>query len=262
MVSLHPVVVGEVRQPGDFDARPRSTREIASSALRKRDWRWWPVPVFLIEHPAEGPVLVDTGLSPEAAQSARRAVGPVLSFFMPVRSAPQQQLLTRLRERGVEPGDISTIVMTHLHADHTGGLPSFPDATVVVDGAEREHSHKANETTGYRRPDYEAHARWREVEGDEVDVFGDGTIRLLATPGHTAGHRSVVVATEGGDTLLCADAAYTTRTLDEGCDPMLAWSYDAFRWSLRRLQAWRDEHPGARVYPGHDPEVLGAATAP
>src|SRR5438270_463808 len=76
---------------------------------------------------------------------------------------------------------------------------------------------------------------WRLLDPaeDEIDVLGDGSIVLMRTPGHTVGHRSVVLRLAGGrQLLLTGDAAYSQATIDEDLLPLLAWRDDAFRSSL------------------------------
>jgi Metallo-beta-lactamase superfamily len=97
-----------------------------------------------------------------------------------------------------------------LHIDHTGALGHFPDATVIVQAQELDAARAAEppHAHGYVRDDFDrAGLDWRPVEG-ELDLFGDGAIRLLQTPGHSAGHMSLLLQLqETGPVLLTADAA-------------------------------------------------------
>jgi glyoxylase-like metal-dependent hydrolase (beta-lactamase superfamily II) len=163
----------------------------------------------------------------------------------------------RLRERGLDPEDVGLIVMTHLHYDHASGLSQFPQATVVVDEREWQHASRGRITDGYLTRLFPLGMDWRLLPGadDEIDLLGDGSIVLLSTPGHSAGHRSVVLRLAGGrELLLTADAAYARRTIDEDLVPVLTWRDDAYRASLARLRAWLAAHPGADAIAGHDAE--------
>jgi N-acyl homoserine lactone hydrolase len=156
-------------------------------------------------------------------------------------------------------------VMTHLHYDHASGLSQFPGATVHVDAAEH-----AAATGGGMKDGYMPHQlrtpgqQWETFphETDEVDLLGDGTIRLLSTPGHTIGHRSVILRlASGGDLLLTGDAAYARQTVERSLLPVLTWKDEPYRASLKRVQQWVADHPGAPYVPGHDPEAWAALPA-
>ncbi len=88
--------------------------------------------------------------------------------------------------------------------------------------------------------------------GRALDLFGDGSVRLVATPGHTHGHLSVVLRLRSREALLCGDAAYTTDTLDHGHLPGQVVDEHLFRRSLREITRYRELTPEALVIPGHD----------
>jgi glyoxylase-like metal-dependent hydrolase (beta-lactamase superfamily II) len=90
------------------------------------------------------------------------------------------------------------------------------------------------------------------VDGDH-DLFDDGAINCLSTPGHSIGHQSLRVVTADGPVVLASDACYFARTLDGGGLPSFAHDLDAQKRSLARLRAERSA--GAEVIPGHDAEV-------
>ena len=112
---------------------------------------------------------------------------------------------------------------------------------------------------GYHRPHLDPGLRWRAIDvRDEADLFGDGSVRLLHTPGHTPGHLSLLLRLESGEQLLLtADAAYAQRTLDERLLSLLLADDDAYLASLDLLIALsRDvDH----VVCGHDPDGLRRA---
>ena len=83
-------------------------------------------------------------------------------------------------------------------------------------------------------------------------MFGDGSVVCLPTHGHTRGHQSLKVRTEGGDVVLAADACYFCQTLRERRLPRFAYDKDQMLASLDSLEAL--EKSGARIFFGHDPE--------
>ena len=89
-----------------------------------------------------------------------------------------------------------------------------------------------------------------------VDLLGDGSIRLVLTPGHTPGHQSVLVRLQDGRNVLAVgDAAYTLRSIHEQILPMITIDDTAARESLRELKAFSEREPEAIIVPTHDPEA-------
>jgi N-acyl homoserine lactone hydrolase len=258
-VRVHPLMTARMKAMPAFYQRPGGPKPLAMARgfglhVPRSRWTWLPIPAFLVEHPAAGPILVDAGLPEIAATDVGAAFGRLGQLAFTIDMRPEWAVPHQLRERGIDPASIETIVMTHLHYDHASGLEAFPQATVHVD----PHEHAAA-TKGHLLEGYMAHTlqtpgqRWKLIEAaDEVDFLKDGTIRLIRTPGHTAGHRSIVLRLESGaELLLTGDAAYSLPTIEHGLLPLLTWDDDAFRTSLRWVQDWARDHPGATVVPGH-----------
>jgi glyoxylase-like metal-dependent hydrolase (beta-lactamase superfamily II) len=163
---------------------------------------------------------------------------------------------------GLDPADVRYVIQTHLHADHVGAiaaLEQFPKAEVIATRAER---HYAAAPDWHLQQDYiaddicRADGRWVLLSDrdDRYDVFGDGSIRLVFTPGHTPGHMSVeVILPRTGSVVLTADAAYTRDHWEERALPgIVASTVDAVRsvQKLRRLA----ECQRSLVLFGHDLE--------
>jgi N-acyl homoserine lactone hydrolase len=157
--------------------------------------------------------------------------------------------------------------MTHLHVDHASAISEFPEATFVVSRAEWEAATSQGRFHGYvtrqfdhafdyRLLDFEAAGR----DGPDsfsgfarsFDLFGDGSLRAVYTPGHTLGHMSVVARTAGGEVLVAGDAIYLRQTLDDAHLPFRTEDEHLFRRSLREIQQYLRETPHAVVIPGHD----------
>jgi glyoxylase-like metal-dependent hydrolase (beta-lactamase superfamily II) len=228
-------------------------------------WFWVPIPAFLVEHPTAGPILVDAGLHELVATDVGAALGRVAKVAFTIDMEPEWAVPAQLRVRDVDPADVALIVMTHLHYDHASGLAQFPHATVVVDEREWAAASKGNRLEGFLPHLFATPGqRWETLPGDadEIDLLGDGTIRLLSTPGHTPGHRSVLLRLAGGgELLLTGDAAYARRTIDDNLLPLLTANDDAYRTSLQRVRDWVAAHPSAPVIPGHDADAWDALDA-
>jgi glyoxylase-like metal-dependent hydrolase (beta-lactamase superfamily II) len=104
---------------------------------------------------------------------------------------------------------------------------------------------------GFNRRDYDLGHKIKLVDG-EHDLFGDGSVMLLPTHGHTPGHQSLKVRLATGDVVLAADACYFCRTLRERRLPAAVYDREQMLQSLDRLA--RLESAGARIFFGHDPE--------
>jgi glyoxylase-like metal-dependent hydrolase (beta-lactamase superfamily II) len=211
-----------------------------------------PVPFFLIRHP-QGDVVVDGG-NPLAVAEDPRAHWGALADVFEVHMTEEQHCAAQLRRLGVQPDDVGHVVQTHLHIDHTGALGHFSNAMVVVHARELQAARAAEDpvATGYVRADYDRpELRWQLADG-ELDLFGDGTIRLLETPGHSAGHMSLLLDLEDtGPVLITADAV-DNRGQWEGREPprALASPEEAER-SLARLRALAEQTDAVLVL-GHD----------
>jgi N-acyl homoserine lactone hydrolase len=213
-----------------------------------------PVPFFLLRHP-EGDVIVDGGNPLAVARDSRAHWGGLADIFE-VHMAEDQHCAAQLTRLGVDPGSVTYVVQTHLHIDHTGALGHFPNASVIVHERELEAARSAEspEASGYVRADYERpELRWEPVEG-ERDLFGDGTIRLLESPGHSAGHMSLLLQlNDTGPMLLTADASDNRDMWEGRAHPRALHSKDEANRSMQKLRDLAAD-TGAVVVFGHDPE--------
>lgn len=191
----------------------------------------WVAHVLAIETPADGIVLVDTGIGREATADPvpwlggafLRACRPVLD---PTRSAHQQLL-----DRGLDPTEVRHVVLTHLDVDHAGGLADFPGATVHVHTDELDaavNPRTAGESQRYRRRQWAHGPHWqtyRTADGEPWHGFAaarplatgaadpEGQIVILGLPGHTRGHVAVAVDGDAGWIVHAGDAYFHTAAV-------------------------------------------------
>jgi N-acyl homoserine lactone hydrolase len=204
-----------------------------------------PVPAYLIEHP-RGRILFDTGLGLRFRRDIDSKLGPADTGFEFDESA---DIAVRLRAADVDPGAIDWIVNSHFHADHCGGNASIPNATVIVQSRELAWAQAAGETRVYDSADFEVGHPIKAIDG-ELDLFGDGVVRIVPTPGHTPGHQSMIVKLPGGDVLLAADCCYLKQSLDGLVTSPADHDQAQARDTLRRLARLRGQ--GTRIFFGHD----------
>jgi N-acyl homoserine lactone hydrolase len=210
-----------------------------------------PVPSYLIEH-EQGRVLVDTGLHPGVRDDPRARIGWVADL-MRLDLPEGEDIGSRLRAIRVEPGSLRYLVNTHLHFDHAGGNELIPaEVELVVQRREWQagHDEREIEANVYNRSDYDQQRPVLAVEGQH-DLFGDGTVVLLPTPGHTPGHQSLRLHVDGADVVICADACYFSDWMDSEETPPYGFDKRQEVESVRRLRALRDA--GAWMLYGHDP---------
>lgn len=272
-VRVHPLSSGEVLMPPGFFHRPSGAlsypRGLGLTTLKSR-WTWVPIPAFLVEHPTVGPILVDTGLDASVADDPARNLGRRHGLAFTVRMTPEQAVPAQLRARGLGPEDVRVVVMTHLHWDHASGIAQFPAATFVVAGREWDWAAGHGFLKGYRHEHFDVALDWRSVDfagpgadafatfGRSLDLFGDGSVRLLATPGHTVGHQSVLLRLAETEMLLCGDAADTRGAIDDRLDALFRDDEHLYHRSLDEIRRYAERTPAAVIVPGHDPDLWPA----
>ncbi|MDQ3741263.1 MAG: N-acyl homoserine lactonase family protein [Actinomycetota bacterium] len=188
-------------------------------AIRTMLDRHWtePLPIlaFLIEHP-DGLILVDTGESSGTGQPGWvPRWQPYWRLAVRFDVKPEDEIGPQLRARGFDPDDVRTVVLTHLHGDHAGGIPHFPRSEIVIARGEWEAAQGfAGEAGGYLPKHFPQWLAPRLIEGEHRVADG---VRVIPTPGHTPHHQSVIVERRGDRPIfLAGDLVYSEELLREG----------------------------------------------
>jgi glyoxylase-like metal-dependent hydrolase (beta-lactamase superfamily II) len=213
-----------------------------------------PIFFYLVEHPA-GNLLFDSGIPPRLAEGSR------LSDALGYKVERDDYVVPKLAAVGIEVTEIEHVVASHLHFDHAGGLSEFPHAHVYL---HREELAFASDPPIYQAEiydpaDFAGIKSWTFVE-DGADLLGDGSIRIVHTPGHTPGHLSLLVETAAGAIVLAADTSYQTSKMRERRLPGILWSPDAIVASWERLESLEREQ-GARLVFTHDADFRTSPVA-
>lgn len=221
-----------------------------------------PVAGWYIDHP-KGRMVFDTGMPALLRTDPKTAIGGFLSQVFTADMPPEADIDRQLQAIGVDPGSIDYVVNSHLHFDHCAGNKLLPNAQIVVQRREAEAAKAEGAPADGFDPNTMLDGRDLKLVDGEHDLFGDGSVVLLPTYGHTAGHQSMKLTCDGGETVLAGDCCYFHKTLTDMKLPGFGHDREAHLDSIRRLKAMEDR--GARIIAGHDPEqwaTLPKAPAP
>jgi N-acyl homoserine lactone hydrolase len=205
-----------------------------------------PVPVYLIQTDDGQNVLVDTGLHPTNLEDPHAAWGREAADVVLPMLTPEDLLERRLAEIGLQLGDVTHVVNTHLHADHCGGNFLFPQAEFLV---QREHyeealAHPEIPSELFDRPEL----TYRFLDGDAQLFTG---VRAIVAPGHARGLQALLVSLpKSGNILIAGDAIDTLEHLERDL-----WTHcpepETARRSAERLQEIASEENALLLF-GHD----------
>ncbi len=209
------------------------------------DYLRGPVPSYLIDHP-KGRALFDTGMGIRYRRELADALPPNkfgLQWF------EGQEISARLKSIDIDPASINWIINSHLHIDHCGGNAHLPNATVIVQQREFDAARAHPEPGLYEAVDFDTGQPVKAIEG-EHDLFGDGSVRIVPTYGHTPGHQSVIVRLAKREVLLAGDCCYTEKNLNRMILPKATVDFDAGMQTFEFLSKKRKN--GAHILFGHD----------
>jgi glyoxylase-like metal-dependent hydrolase (beta-lactamase superfamily II) len=196
---------------------------------------------YLIRH-AKGLLLWDTGV-PDAV--AAMPDGMVVGNGAMVYRRPKT-LIAQLAEIGVKPADITYVAVSHTHGDHVGNIGLFPSSTVLIQGAEYDWA-----MTQQVKPAFAATQKIEKLTGDH-DVFGDGSVMILSTPGHTPGHESLLVLLpKTGALVLSGDAVHFRDNWEQRRVPSMNVNRDQTLASLQRIAGVLEDKK-AQLWINHD----------
>jgi glyoxylase-like metal-dependent hydrolase (beta-lactamase superfamily II) len=197
--------------------------------------RWSPgvnvgVPIDLVNHcylikHAQGWMIWDTGVPERVADmpDGLLAAGGALVWKRPRTIAEQ------LAELGISAGDVSLVAVSHTHPDHVGNVDMFSAAMVLIQRAEYDWAFAQPNTP------FSAEHATRKLDGD-FDVFGDGSVRIISTPGHTPGHQSLLVRLANtGAVLLSGDAVHFRDNWENRRVPSMNVNREQTLTSMQRI---------------------------
>lgn len=213
-----------------------------------------PINMWIIDHP-KGLIVYDTGNNTAISdgQCETHWTAAMCDFLKPDQK--REDVIDRqLQELGYEVSDVKIVITSHSHLDHIGNIEMFPDAIHVIQKKELYQAwwpEKFQRGGAHVMADYDEARDFNyfELDGD-YDLFGDGSVVILSTPGHTLGHQSVKLRLpETGTVILTGDAIWMEENL-EGYPAGLNYSILDYTKSIDRLKMMRDIE-NAKLWFGH-----------
>jgi N-acyl homoserine lactone hydrolase len=196
---------------------------------------------YLIRH-AKGLLLWDTGIPDAVAAMPDGMV--VANGAITQRRA--KTLAAQLAEIGVKPVDIAYVAVSHTHGDHVGNLALFPSSTILIQGAEYEWA-----MAQPVKPAFGATQTIEKLTGDR-DVFGDGSVMILSTPGHTPGHQALLVLLpKSGSIVLSGDAVHFQDNWEHRRVPGMNTNREQTLASMQRIASVLETRK-AQLWINHD----------
>jgi len=219
-----------------------------------------PIFAYLIHHETFGYFLIDTGCASSYENNIYGPMkGPIFPFVMPETQLEKGQAIDALIS-GIS-SQIRGVFFTHLHFDHTSGLPALPDNLILVAG-KGEHSlsikgllepHHFKKNSTVNMIDFEAVDSLTTPLGKAIDVFGDHTFWAISTPGHSKGHVSYLVNTKEGPILVAGDAVIMNQSLELGvASGTSSGNAKQDQKTLEGIIAFKKANPQIKIMPGHD----------
>jgi N-acyl homoserine lactone hydrolase len=202
---------------------------------------------YLIVHP-RGTLMFDSGGVPDSAFTAD-GTEVKQGVMMATR-----QLKPQLAAIGYKPSDITWFALSHYHSDHTANANDFAGATWIVQKAERDAMFADKPASIMQPTQFSAlkNAKTKLLNDEEFDVFGDGTVVIKPTPGHTPGHQVLLVKlAKTGPILLAGDLYHYPEERTTGKTPTFEFNAEQSRGSRQKIEEFvKQTH--AQLWIEHD----------
>lgn len=225
------------------------------------------LPVHVLRHPTRGTFIIDTGVSKGLADGTGGGIGfPVSSFLGSMKA---KESLASILAR--QPAPLAGVLFTHLHLDHVLGLPDVPKGTPLYTGPGETSptSFQNLFLRGTYSNLFDGQAATTELDVSQgvtirsvakaIDFFGDGSLWVISSGGHTPGSLAYVAKTSRGFVLFTGDTCHTRWGWEHQVEPGEFTADHAKNLeSLHQLASLAREVPGLIVQTGHEFEPAGA----
>lgn len=254
-IEVRAFVTGEVLAGAGILIDP----EVEGVPAEYKEDIWVPSVAFLVQHPMQGNLLLDAGL-----RAGDCAYSVLMVITIECRNVAGADPVSQLAREKIEKLDY--LLISHFHGDHASGLGPILgryEPVVLTTDAELEAVRSPmREASGYKADQLTANMKVETADaaffempilGKVADLYGDGSLWLVSTPGHTAGHLSVLLNTTAGPKLLTFDAAHLAPTYEHNAPGDLGYDVPMARDSIARLKAFAEAYPEVDVIFGHEP---------
>ena len=168
---------------------------------------------------------------------------PTRPLTNPIGTATRaKKLAAQLAELNVKPADVTFVAVSHTHGDHVGNVDMFPASTLLIQKPEVDWAFAEG-----KQPPFKKDRPMKLLTGD-LDVFGDGSVTILSTPGHTPGHQSLLVhLPKTGWIVLTGDLAHFKDNWDNDRVPSMNTSADQTHASHAKVVEGAGRQEGAAL---------------
>ena len=264
-MKIHAIQTGTVAVTRSWrEGRGTGNVRLANTLLDRQWTEPLPIFAFAIEHP-EGVIVVDTGETARAGEPGYfPRWQPFFRFAVREKVEPEQEIGPQLEHLGIRPSDVRTVVMTHMHTDHAGGIHHFPGTEILVTRAEIAYgAGLRGRLRGYPSNRWPSPFDPTPLDLDPTP-FGPfpasrrltraGDVTVVPLPGHTPGQVGVLVEDEDHTVFLAGDSSYTQELMLHGIADGVGADPAAERQTHQRIQAYAAVHPTVYLV-AHDPDV-------
>lgn len=252
-LKLKTLVTGSVTVPvsGMLNLDDPKTDPLQKGSMEVEVFAHW------IRHPVKGDFLIDTGLDARFRNTKRGSLKGLIAPWIVEDSQQQagQDILSQLKQNQV---DLKGVFLTHVHGDHSSGIPVLPVGIDITLGKNESlhqypfimYNDHFDTVTHLHELDFSLGSNMAPL-GKVLDIFGDGSLWAISTPGHTTGHVSYLLNTEEGWVLLTGDASHTRWGFENGVAPGWSENEGDAEKSLAMLRTFSRENSNVRVIFGH-----------
>jgi glyoxylase-like metal-dependent hydrolase (beta-lactamase superfamily II) len=236
----------------------------------------FPATVALLQHPTMGYILFDTGYAARFFQATKKFPYSIYEKLTPVFFSEEKSIKNQLEKDGITSEQIHTIILSHFHGDHIGGIKDFPDAKILTFKKAYQSIQSMSKLRALLKgclldllPD-DIDARILYIDQDEIpldksygdftkgyDVFGDTSIIAVDLTGHAIGQFGIFVNLQSGKRVfLCADAVWISQAYEQFIFPhkvanLLIEDVEAYKKNIKKLHHLSKTNPDIDILPTH-----------
>lgn len=271
-IKIHVLHCGEVCVSPHlpFGGEKCNLLKAAGLTTRKKGRLWLPVSVYLIEHP-KGKILIDTGWSREISPKGTfDSMAQIRHMSFPLycvnqgRVSQGQAVDEQLLSMRITASDLDYVLLTHLDCDHASGIKQVAKARHILVSSEEvacASRHKiryiSSMWSGVSLTAFEFEETGIGPVGQAFDLFQDGSVLLVHTPGHSDGLFSVLISNaEGKYVLLFSDGGYSKKSWEQGIIPGITMDKTKTAESLAWISRMSSNENCVESLANHDPEII------